>query len=310
MLNINRVVNYRFSDDIFLNQMTLADAKNHGFVILLDCSGSIQSMYKDMAEQVIVLVEFFRSIGVKYRVFGFGCEWFGTKYPQNVHPFNWGPYSSEIPKGIIEFLNDDMKKDVHAKACTIMHHRIGFQLGHTPTNTTVSQMEHIANNFFSKNQIQVKKMIIVTDGQPTDSLISGNKKTIVFDPQSRKMYKKEGFDYSTIDIQGAIFRDRYGIELISIALFPRFSDPYEFVGCHSTEDDKATMRKYGYVKFESPLGNHVFVAKSVSVDDDLSGMKVDNDMSISKTTTAFVSKLNKMNKSKNFLNILANALSV
>ena len=41
VLNTNNMINYRWSEDIFLKNEVHADGKNHGIVMYLDWSGSM-----------------------------------------------------------------------------------------------------------------------------------------------------------------------------------------------------------------------------------------------------------------------------
>jgi ACT domain-containing protein len=323
-IDINRLANYKFSDNIFSKEIFLADSKNHGFVILLDCSGSISSMYKDMVNQVIVLVDFFRRIGVKYKVIGYGMEWTGSYdiLPKNDHVcITNHSMTSNDRSTIIEFLNNSMTNSEHLLACTAVYHKFFFQLGDTPTMNAFAQIEHIAHDFFNENKIQIKKVINITDGQPTDfssafaynytDSYNRSHKSIVVDPMTRKTYMSQRYSYAPVDMIGKIFKDRYDISVASIAIAKSLSGNLtSFTGKHANAEDVSNFKNRGYVFKTSTNGNHVYVVKSSAVETDLDFSDVDGEASVRKNATIFKKTLMKNRKTKNFLMILSKYLAI
>jgi hypothetical protein len=320
LLNVNRVANYRFSDDIFASKMILNDSKNHGFVVLLDCSGSIQSMYKKMAEQVVVLVEFFRKIGVPYRVFGFGATWKSMPEQNSYYDVkNTNSLGSKSNDQLLLMCSSEQSKSEHALACSRMITNKGFSFGHTPTMNAMSQMEFVAKEFFEQNRIDVRRMIIVTDGNPTDVDSEVGRynsyrttKKIVVDPITKKTHVVVGADYTMVDINAAILKNRYNISTTTIALVARFkaSDVNMFVAGGKEDSDSASMRKDGYIHYISPEKNDVFIVRSAEVDNDMENLTVTADMTVGKATTQFRNMMKRTGSSKKFLNILANSMTV
>ena len=63
--------NYKITDDIFRKVSVVADGKNHGFIMYLDMSGSMNEYIYETVEQTILLAQFCKQIGVPFKVFGF-----------------------------------------------------------------------------------------------------------------------------------------------------------------------------------------------------------------------------------------------
>jgi Mg-chelatase subunit ChlD len=63
--------NYRFSEDIFDRMTVRSDEKNHGIVILLDWSGSMQGIIRESVSQLVATVEFCRRVGIPVQVYFF-----------------------------------------------------------------------------------------------------------------------------------------------------------------------------------------------------------------------------------------------
>lgn len=325
LLDVNRVVDYKFSDQIFRQRTKIADAKNHGFIIMLDCSGSIANNFAEMTKQVVVLVEFFRKINVKYKVYGYGGTISGHYIEAKLAKKNSLAYSSSYneftnEEYLIEFLNSEQKYRDHITNIRGMLNAAGFGFGITPTIDAFSQLEYIANDFFTKNGIQVKKIINITDGQPSDMACIFNynvggknpKKLVVADPVTKKSYMVEPYPYAPIDVMGAIFKDRYDISLASIAIRDRKNSNVKevFTGLMEKPDDVKSLKDNNFYKVVSSNNNDLFVVKSVDVNPDISDVNISETDSVSAAVTKFKRALIKANKSKNFLNILSQYLSV
>jgi hypothetical protein len=74
VLDMNLLTQYKWSEDIFKHFTVKPDGKNHGFVVLLDWSGSMQPLVQDVVKQMYILTSFFRRIGVPYEVYAFSTN--------------------------------------------------------------------------------------------------------------------------------------------------------------------------------------------------------------------------------------------
>ena len=71
VLNTNALHNYQLTDDVFLRHNVTADGKNHGMVMLIDWSGSMDDILLPTVKQVIVLAQFCRKAGIPFDVYTF-----------------------------------------------------------------------------------------------------------------------------------------------------------------------------------------------------------------------------------------------
>ena len=74
VLDMNLLTQYKWSEDIFKHFTIKPDGKNHGFVVFLDWSGSMQPLVQDVVKQMYILTSFFRRIGVAYEVYAFSTN--------------------------------------------------------------------------------------------------------------------------------------------------------------------------------------------------------------------------------------------
>jgi len=74
VLDTLTMVNYRWSEDIFRKNESQPDGKNHGMVLFVDWSGSMNNILHDTVKQLIVLVEFCKKVGIPYEVYAFSSN--------------------------------------------------------------------------------------------------------------------------------------------------------------------------------------------------------------------------------------------
>lgn len=67
----SKIGRYKVDENIFRNIEQVADGKNHSFVVLLDLSGSMNTVIGDAVVQCLVLAEFARRQKIPLRVLGF-----------------------------------------------------------------------------------------------------------------------------------------------------------------------------------------------------------------------------------------------
>ena len=70
-----KLKNYKFSDDIFKRLTIMPDEKNHGFIFLLDWSGSMVNCMDSTIEQLTNLIYFAKKINIPFEVYAFTNEY-------------------------------------------------------------------------------------------------------------------------------------------------------------------------------------------------------------------------------------------
>ena len=79
VIDTNKLFSYKINEDIFKKVTVVPDGKNHGLVMLLDWSGSMQHTLMDTLKQTYNLIWFCKKVNIPFRVYafqsGFGREW-------------------------------------------------------------------------------------------------------------------------------------------------------------------------------------------------------------------------------------------
>ena len=74
-IDADRIFKYKVSDDIFLRYAQVAEGKNHGLVMYIDWSSSMSLGTRDVLNQVIMLSQFCRRMGIPFDVYLFSSQY-------------------------------------------------------------------------------------------------------------------------------------------------------------------------------------------------------------------------------------------
>ena len=245
VLDTVNMINYRWSEDIFLKNEVHADGKNHGIVMYLDWSGSMCNIIKDTVEQLLILTEFCQKVNIPFDVYAFSSK----NHPslnetddegkQFNHQYNEHGVDGVLqPHGfsLIQFLSSDMKTNEYKQAVQKLYY-LGeassyysggytypseLGMGCTPLNEAIMCAFHQIPEFQAKHGIQIVNTVFLTDGDGHSMGASrgwsGNK-VLVHDPKTRKDYTVGNKGYSDeTNTYLQILQERTGTNLIGIRL--------------------------------------------------------------------------------------------
>ena len=185
-----QLVNYKFSEDLFLRNEVSPQGKNHGMIMLMDWSSSMndQMIVPNMIHQIMIMVEFCRKVGIPFKVF----IW--DDYNRRGDGVFGGPqdYSNPGFLQLIELTSSDLSsKDINqslkhmillAMHKTASHRKAGcspfvgnhrayqriscpfLAMGGTPLEPAMFTLRTVANAFRAKHNIEILNTIIATDG--------------------------------------------------------------------------------------------------------------------------------------------------
>ena len=268
----NRLHAYRIAEDIFLQNASVRDGKNHGIVVMLDMSGSMRDVFHDTMIQLITLGHFCKRVNVPFRFYGFTDQATGFSLKANWEDNSFGLEKNDTR--LITLLQDGMRtvdfvrqcgnllmasyrgiKDTHpsAVAWNGVMNRIGgtdgyqavapppfFHLNNTPTNSALLGMATLLPAFKAAKRLQVVNLVVLTDGEATDSLTSynyakqngdqggRNQSTLVWrDTTTRKTYatgvRRHGYinqhsSQEQTEVVLQLVKDRTGVNTICLRL--------------------------------------------------------------------------------------------
>ena len=246
ILDTVSMINYRWSEDIFMKNEVHADGKNHGIVMYIDWSGSMCNIISDTVEQLLILTEFCQKVNIPFDVYAFSSknhsslDYVTDENGNNVESGNHQHIEHDDrsvmrPHGfsLIQFLSSDMKSNEYKQAVQRLYHcgqelrgygsavPSQFQMGCTPLNEAIMCAIQQVPAFQAKHGVQIVNTVFLTDG---DGHSMGardgwdNDKSIVHDPRTRKDYEVSKDHSGETNAYLQILQERTGTNLIGIRL--------------------------------------------------------------------------------------------
>ena len=224
-INPNMLHSYQLTEDIFIRSEEVADGTNHGLVMFIDWSGSMDSIMSKTLKQMMNLALFCRRIGIPFEVFGFsdsdrsnpGCKQVsksGDFQLDSLRLHNWlsGRMSArEFKRAMLHLMIlvrhfEPSKSRSRYGGYGRRHSRSNipyrFNLGGTPLDDCIVAAMDIVPAFQRDNDIQIVNTIFLTDGASSCSPIFSNgacytDDLVVHDPVTRKDHRLADFDTSS-----------------------------------------------------------------------------------------------------------------
>jgi cobalamin biosynthesis protein CobT len=191
-IDINKLCNYKFDDNIFRKVMLVPKGKSHGLILLLDCSGSMSDNMAGSIEQILVLSMFCRKVNIPFAVYGFTDS--AETYQIDRNSDKWtnrkaNESSFSRKAGELGFSNVQLREYINSKMSNVeftkslrnlillkesyvrnrgQYNRIGRpeseNLCNTPLVQAVFAVGSILNNFRTTNNLDITSLVIVHDG--------------------------------------------------------------------------------------------------------------------------------------------------
>lgn len=267
-LDMKKIVNYKWKEDIFLKKEVVFGKQSHGFVMFVDCSASMSSVITQTMKQVIILTEFCRRLRIPFEVYGF------KEGNYNSHtPTSNGLYSSTCTSNFYKLLSSEMKVDEYKKRVNNM--TVDFtsvlSLGGTNLYHTAFMTEYVTRDFINKHQCDKNILILLSDGQPTDSLTfndkSVNPSQLILKNHQKLFYSYENNPSSYFHTIFSYVKDKLNLhKTIGFYLTPSMNDSIiSFISpwYKDKELSKNNFNTKGFYNFESTKGFDNFYAVSL-----------------------------------------------
>jgi len=215
-LNEDKLFAYKLTEDLFKRSTSIPDGKNHGFLMYLDMSGSMDNHMAGTIDQLLTLVLFCQKVNIPFEVYGFttsyGWRW-GDRTDYSVKDINFASTEEDIK--VVNLYSSTFKKAQRTKALQTLllwkecfrkydwnedadqfsikrgyeyeddYTENPFEMGGTPLNTMLALGVDLANDFRKAHKVEILNTIVLTDGGATDWIeeadtytdSEGNKKT-------------------------------------------------------------------------------------------------------------------------------------
>jgi len=186
ILDMERMINYKWSEDIFRKNTILPEGKNHGLVILVDWSGSMANVMQDTVRQAIQMAMFCRMINIPFEVFSFSTYGETRDSLNYEDTFQWKDADGNPMKHssltMRNYLSSRMPKQKFYDACRRMSimalsfdwgspvpQRRSDHLGGTPLDDALYVLANWIPKYRAENSIEILNTLVISDGSTTST---------------------------------------------------------------------------------------------------------------------------------------------
>ena len=199
ILDSERLHTYKYNEHLFKKLTVVPNGKNHGLLMFVDWSGSMNTNMKGTIEQMMILVMFCKRVNIPFEVYAFSDSYMTRSEDEdgrykNNYDSNGYLLGAKIRKygtvalnrfNLLNLFSSRMKaKELHEAymymTCTAGYfdHRnyrydsdtvyfsipSNMNLGGTPLNSALFASFPVIRDFVKKNQVEVINSIFLTDG--------------------------------------------------------------------------------------------------------------------------------------------------
>ena len=229
---------YRYSDDIFRKMATVHNGKNHGMIMYVDWSGSMNKDIYPTMIQTLNLVNFCKAVNIPFRVFAFTDGYSGSLKQERT------PNATMVNDRykMLELFSNKMNKREFVRMSKLMlgltKHisaaTYGYGLNSTPLDATIFLGMKVHDEFKRETRVDIVNTIFLTDGMSHNfygldeqgyacefnGWYHDIQRINFVDPLTRKKYRMPSRDKMTdiTDFWLKIYRDHTGSNTIGFRI--------------------------------------------------------------------------------------------
>jgi hypothetical protein len=246
-LDMKKVYAYKLQDDLFKRVTTLPQGKNHGMILLVDWSGSMNEVLQDTLKQVINLAMFCNRVQIPYRVFAFTTDYKDTRQDRYEEYNAWRTLKRETQTDLLAtsdgfnllelFSNKMTTSEFNSMSRRILDYRFqwnpGYNTGGTPLNEALVYCYNTLGTYIKNNGIEKMTFITLTDGEggslntfsngrldDSRTQIINNEykrikiKNLIKDEVTQKTYELQRLAAEQTETILRMIKDRYNVALV------------------------------------------------------------------------------------------------
>ena len=202
-LDMNKIHAYKYSENLFRQITSLPEGKNHGMVMFIDWSGSMNGYMKETIEQLINLTMFCSKVQIPFEVYAFTDHYRDHNENSNSYGFmrdNFEYYETPARKRTANYKKNDLIINQHLRLMSLFNSKMknrelteayknillvsdtfanyygwrdhtyygapdNFSLGGTPLDSTIVCAKTIVEEFKAKTKAQIVNVVFLSDGQ-------------------------------------------------------------------------------------------------------------------------------------------------
>ena len=243
ILDSERLHTYKYNEHLFKKLTVVPNGKNHGLLMFVDWSGSMNTNMKGTIEQMMILVMFCKRVNIPFEVYAFSDSYMTRSEDEdgrykNNYDSNGYLLGAKIRKygtvalnrfNLLNLFSSRMKaKELHEAymymTCTAGYfdHRnyrydsdtvyfsipSSMNLGGTPLNSALFASFPVIRDFVKKNQVEVINSIFLTDGDShsCNNYWINDQELKNFDPRTENCIIRDSVSKKEIKINSRKYR--------------------------------------------------------------------------------------------------------
>ncbi|AOV60062.1 peptidase [Synechococcus phage S-CAM8] len=176
VLDTNKLHTYKYNEDIFKKITVIPEGKNHGLVMYIDWSGSMQQQLLDTLKQTYNLIWFCKKSGIPFRVYAFQSG-YGYNNTDEIISQKEGQLAISSDFRLFEFFSSRQNQQSLEKSMQLVYtqvfamggwrisHLSEYTLGGTPLAEAVYCTRSIVNTMKKVERVSKVNVICLTDGE-------------------------------------------------------------------------------------------------------------------------------------------------
>ena len=243
---------YKFAEDIFKKITTIPNQKNHGMILLLDWSGSMQKHILPTVEQLLNLTLFCKKINIPFSVYAFMNNHRDKTDDYSQSGFKTGSNTllPDATTKLVQLFSHKQSKVDYMRCATILHRAAmyfgdyygwrtrnfhddesvpsisgDYYLSSTPLNESLIGMDHIIKKFKKDYNTDKLSLVTLTDGASNSMNRQGHGDLYVklngryVEAGSYYMEKK---DFTSVMLR--YLKKKYGLQTIGFYLVSKYRE--------------------------------------------------------------------------------------
>lgn len=280
-LDMNKIWQYKLSEDLFLQNTIVPDGKNHGMLMVMDMSSSMTDNMRGTIEQTIALAMFCRRVNIPFEVYGFvdnsdtADEFRMAGIPESRNDTSYRAMQlMDSTFRLKQFFTHTMSlsefnsavKNMLMYASTFKYsygwYNTGVSnnmaLGGTPLNETILVLRYIAEEFRKNTHVEILNTIVLTDGEASygtsymneEGKIDTGRYNVVVEDHSSPRSVRRGYDMTESLL--ALYREITGSRTIGMYIMSgrnhKRTISFKFRHCGLTFDQMEAQYKNQFNK--------------------------------------------------------------
>jgi hypothetical protein len=199
-LNLSKIHEYKFTDDIFARMTKVPNGKSHGLVMFIDWSGSMQDHINATVKQLLNIAMFCKKVSIPFDVYAFSTH----VDPDRESDKQQADKVGDIKISEFSLLNILSHKMNATEFTSMASHLLDFgttngrryacknfeppeilHLSGTPLNEVIIAAFELVPEFRKENKLEIVNTVILTDGE--GSTVRGR----IYAMEMHKYHKKE-----------------------------------------------------------------------------------------------------------------------